>query len=47
MGGTLLSFSLLGVATRELTVTASLDEFQTLFLRSVVALMILTPFIIR
>lgn len=47
MGGTLLSFSLLGVATRELTVTASLDEFQTLFLRSVIALMILTPFIIR
>lgn len=46
MGGTLVSFSLLAVATRELTVHAQLDLFQTIFLRSAVAMALLLPVII-
>ncbi|MEQ8249363.1 MAG: DMT family transporter [Alphaproteobacteria bacterium] len=45
MAGTLVSFSLLAVATRELTVHAKLDLFQMIFLRSLIALAFLLPVI--
>ncbi len=43
MAGALVSFSMLAVATRELTVHAEIGLFQTLLLRSVVALLLLLP----
>lgn len=47
MAGTLICFSLVGVATRELTVGAGLDIFQITFLRIVIGLAIIAPFILR
>ncbi len=47
MAGTLVSFTLVGVATRELTVGADLEIFQVLFLRAAVGLVIVAPFVMR
>ena len=47
MAGTLVSFSLVGVATRELTVGADLDPLQVLFLRAAVGLLFVLPFVLR
>ncbi|MDC0655133.1 EamA family transporter, partial [bacterium] len=44
MMGTLVSFSMVGIATRHLT-DGGLPVFQILFLRSAVGLTILTPIV--
>jgi len=47
MAGTLICFSLVGVATRELTVGAGLDIFQVILLRIAIGLAIIAPFVLR
>jgi len=47
MAGTLIAFSLVGVATRELTVGTGMGLFQVLFLRAAIGLVIVAPFVAR